>query len=268
MDISIIQLVLLFLVTSVIGVGSILDEVQTHRPLIACTLVGLVLGDMTTGIMVGGALELLALGWSNIGAAVAPDSALASVVSTILVIVAKQDKDTAIGLAIPIATAGQILTIIIRSIVVSFQHGADKAAQTGEWKWIDFYHWVSIGLYSLRISVPAVLVALTAGTDTVQSLLNSIPDVIVGGLSVAGGFIVLVGYAMIMNMMKAGHLMPFFFLGFTTAAFTKFNLVGMGIIGLCLAILYISIHPKYNGVRVEASSASSAGVDYADNRLN
>ena len=49
--------------------GSILDEWQTHRPLIACTLIGLVLGDITTGIKVGGALELLALGWMNIGAA-------------------------------------------------------------------------------------------------------------------------------------------------------------------------------------------------------
>ena len=61
------------------------------------------------------------------------------------------------------------------------------------------------------------------GTDAVQGLLNAIPPVITGGLQVAGGFIVVVGYAMVINMMNAGYLMPFFFLGFVTAAFTEFN---------------------------------------------
>lgn len=46
----------------------------------------MVLGDMKTGIIIGGTLEMIALGWMNIGAAVAPDAALASIISTILVI--------------------------------------------------------------------------------------------------------------------------------------------------------------------------------------
>ncbi|EUJ48082.1 PTS system sorbose-specific IIC component [Listeria rocourtiae] len=37
-----IQLILVFLVSCVCGMGSILDEWQSHRPLIACTLTGLV----------------------------------------------------------------------------------------------------------------------------------------------------------------------------------------------------------------------------------
>ena len=82
MEISTLQIILVFLVACISGMGSILDEWQTHRPLIACTLIGIVLGDMKTGIIIGGSLELLALGWMNIGAALAPDAALASVVST------------------------------------------------------------------------------------------------------------------------------------------------------------------------------------------
>lgn len=63
-----------------------MDEGQTHRPLVACTLVGLVLGDLKTGIILGGTLELMALGWMNVGLAMAPDTAIASVISTILVL--------------------------------------------------------------------------------------------------------------------------------------------------------------------------------------
>ena len=53
MEISSLQIILVFLVGCLAGMGSILDEFQTHRPLIACTLTGLVLGDMTTGIVIG-----------------------------------------------------------------------------------------------------------------------------------------------------------------------------------------------------------------------
>lgn len=69
MEISTIQVVLLFIVAAIAGMGSVLDSFQTHRPLIACTLVGIILGDVKTGIILGGTLEMIALGWMNIGAA-------------------------------------------------------------------------------------------------------------------------------------------------------------------------------------------------------
>ncbi len=80
MEITTLQIVLIFIVACIAGMGSILDEFQFHRPLVACTLVGMVLGDMKTGIIIGGTLEMIALGWMNIGAAVAPDAALASII--------------------------------------------------------------------------------------------------------------------------------------------------------------------------------------------
>ncbi|MCH2729126.1 PTS sugar transporter subunit IIC, partial [Listeria monocytogenes] len=80
--------------------------------LIACTLIGLVLGDITTGIIIGGTLEMIELGWMNIGAAVAPDAALASIISTLLVITGGQDISVGISLYIPLAALCQVLTIL------------------------------------------------------------------------------------------------------------------------------------------------------------
>lgn len=45
MEITTLQIVLVFIVACIAGMGSILDEFQFHRPLIACTLVGIVLGE-------------------------------------------------------------------------------------------------------------------------------------------------------------------------------------------------------------------------------
>ena len=68
MEVTTLQIALVFIVACIAGVESILDEFQFHRPLVACTLIGAVLGDMKTGIIIGGTLEMIALGWMNIGA--------------------------------------------------------------------------------------------------------------------------------------------------------------------------------------------------------
>lgn len=243
---STLQIVLVILVAAISGMGSVLDEGQTHRPLIACTLVGLVLGDLKTGIILGGTLEMMALGWMNVGASMAPDAALASVISTILVIVGKQSIGAGIAIAIPIAAAGQVLTIFVRTATVFFQHLADKYAESGNFRGIEMCHFVALLLQGVRVAIPAALVAAIAGTGTVTALLAAIPVVITRGLQISGGFIVVVGYAMVINMMEAKYLMPFFFLGFIVAAFTGVNLVGFGIMGTVFALLYIQLSPKYN----------------------
>ena len=261
MDISGVQIVLIFIVACISGMGSILDEFQTHRPLIACTLIGLVLGDMKTGIIIGGTLEMITLGWMNIGAAVAPDAALASIISTILVVAGHQQIGAGIALAIPLAAAGQVLTILVRTITVGFQHGADRAAKEGNLRMMDWLHMSALLLQAMRIAIPALVVALTVGTSAVRNMLDAIPEVVTGGLNVAGGMIVVVGYAMVINMMRAGYLMPFFFLGFVVAAFTNFNLVALGVIGLVLALIFIQLHPKYNTQYAAAAPAGDSGLD-------
>ena len=168
-----------------------------------------------TGIIIGGTLEMIALGWMNIGAAVAPDAALASIISTVWLL-------PAIRASAPVSrwlSAGggrPVLTIIVRTITVAFQHAADKAAENGNLTALSWLHVSSLFLQAMRIAIPAVIVAISVGTSEVQGLLNAIPEVVTSGLNIAGGMIVVVGYAMVINMMRAGYLMPFFYLGFVT----------------------------------------------------
>ncbi len=268
MEISSVQLIAIFIFSAIAGMGSVLVEFQTHRPLIACTIIGAILGDITTGIIIGGTLEMIALGWMNIGAAMAPDAALASTISTILVIAGHQSIGAGIAIAMPLAAAGQVLTILCRTITVFFQHKADGFAEDGNLRGIDVCHMGALLIQALRVAVPSLLVAMYVGTGAVQSMLDAIPPVITGGLQVAGGFIVVVGYAMVINMMQAGYLMPFFFLGFVIAAFTNFNLVAFGVIGLVLAILYIQLNPKYQKAAAPVAAAASANDDDLDDDLD
>lgn len=142
-------------------------------------------------------------------------------------------------MAIPLAAAGQVLTIIVRTITVAFQHAADGAAERGSLRAITWLHISALFLQAMRIAIPALIVALSVGTSEVQMMLSSIPEVVTSGLNIAGGMIVVVGYAMVINMMRAGYLMPFFYLGFVTAAFTNFNLVALGLL-VWLWLFFIS----------------------------
>ncbi|CNC05516.1 MULTISPECIES: PTS mannose/fructose/sorbose transporter subunit IIC [Yersinia] len=261
MEISLVQIILIFIFSCIAGMGSVLDEFQTHRPLIACTITGLILGDMTTGVILGGTLELIALGWMNVGAAQSPDSALASIISTILVIVGHQNIATGIAIALPVAAAGQVLTVFARTITVVFQHAADRAAEKANFAMIDLMHVSALLVQALRVAIPVLIVSIFVSADTVSHMLSAIPTVVTHGLQISGGFIVVVGYAMVLNMMGVKYLMPFFFLGFIVGGYLGFSLLAFGGIGLIIALLYIQLNPLYQKPAAPATSASHAKLD-------
>lgn len=257
---STLQIILLLIVAGFIGIGAIIDEGQTHRPLIACTLVGLILGDLKTALVLGGTLEMMSLGWMNVGLAMAPDTAIASIISTIIVINADQGIGEGIAIAIPLAAAGQVLTILVRTIAVFFIHKADKYAEVGNLKGIEIMHYLTMSLQALRVMIPTLIICLISA-EAVQAFLNSIPEVITNGLQVGGGIIVVVGYAMVINIMDIPHLKPFFFIGFVLAAFTQINLVGFGALGLCTAMVYIQLKYQNEDMVLASPNSSDFGLN-------
>lgn len=262
---TVIVVVLVILVAFLAGMEGILDEFQFHQPIVACTLIGLVTGQLIEGIVLGGTLQLIALGWMNIGAAVAPDAALASIASAILVTMKGAGVEEGIALAIPLAVAGQVLTIFVRSVTVGLAHGADRKAAEGSFRGVEMYHLGALMLQGLRIAIPAaIIVAVPA--SAVTNALNAIPDWLTGGLAVAGGFIVAVGYAMVINMMATPKVWPFFFVGFALAAVSDLNLIAMGIIGLVIALVYLQLSPEFNNHG--GGSSGTGGGDPLDEILN
>ena len=136
---SAISIVLIAIVALLAGMEGILDEFQFHQPLVACTLIGLVTGHLKEGIILGGSLQMIALGWANVGAAVAPDAALASVASAIIMVLGLQGGstnvtnaiNTSIAVAVPLSVAGLFLTMICRTLAIPMVHFMDAALNAG-----------------------------------------------------------------------------------------------------------------------------------------
>ena len=244
MDFSILSVVLVLVVAFLAGMEGILDQFQFHQPIIACSLVGLATGHLTECIILGGALQLLALGWANIGAAVAPDAALASVASAIIFVKAGdfslEGRNIAIAAAITLATVGLVLTMVVRTLSVVIVHQADRAAENGNFRGVEFWHYVALAAQGLRIAIPSGLLMFIP-SEAVQKGLGSLPAWFTGGMTVGGGMVVAVGYAMVINMMATREVWPFFALGFVFAAIQPLTLIALGVIGVCLAIIYIGL---------------------------
>ena len=244
---SIISMVLVVFVAFLAGLEGILDQFQFHQPLVACTLIGLVTGNLAAGVMLGGSLQLIALGWANIGAAVAPDAALASVAAAIIMVLGGDFSSKGIavaqGVAIPLAVAGLFLTMIVRTLSVGLVHGADAAAKKGDIKGVERAHFIALFMQGARIAIPAALL-LMIPAESVKSALEAMPTWLSEGMQIGGGMVVAVGYAMVINMMATREVWPFFAIGFALAAVSELTLIALGAIGVAIALIYLALSKK------------------------
>ncbi|KRL61800.1 PTS mannose/fructose/sorbose transporter subunit IIC [Lactobacillus psittaci] len=259
-----IQMILVVFIAFLAGMEGILDEWQFHQPIVSCTLIGLVTGHLTLGIMLGGSLQFIAMGWANIGAAVAPDAALAGVASAIIMVqgnLGEKQIGTAIGIAVPLAVAGLGLTMIVRTLAVAISHIMDKEAEKANFRAIGMWQLIATGLQGLRIAIPAALL-LAIPSSLVKAWLSAMPAWLSDGMTIGGGMVVAVGYAMVINMMASKEVWPFFAIGFALAAIKDLTLIALGAIGAALALMYLAL--ESNGSSKNNSGSNGTGDPLGD----
>ncbi|MWN05007.1 PTS mannose/fructose/sorbose transporter subunit IIC [Gilliamella sp. Pas-s95] len=264
MTLSIVAIILVIIIAFLAGMEGILDQFQFHQPLVACSLIGLVTGNLEAGVVLGGSLQMIALGWANIGAAVAPDAALASIASSIILVLGGQGVagvSTAIAIAIPLAVAGLFLTMVVRTIAVPLVHMMDAAAEEGNFRKIESLQILGICLQGLRIAIPAAAL-LFIPAEAVKGALDAMPEWLTTGMAIGGGMVVAVGYAMVINMMANREVWPFFIIGFVVAAISQLTLIALGALGIALALIYLNLSERGN------SSNGGTNGDPLDDILN
>jgi PTS system mannose-specific IIC component len=80
--------------------------------------------------------------------------------------------------------------------------------------------------------------------STVKGVMESMPSWLTDGMTIGGGMVVAVGYAMVINMMASREVWPFFAIGFVVATVTDLTLIAIGALGLSLALIYQNLSKK------------------------
>lgn len=236
-DNLLIQSLLITLVAFISYMHCYWGSTMNNRPIIVAPMVGLVLGDITTGIIVGATLELIFLGAVPIGASNPPDITSGSIIGTAFVILTGQEVGSAVALAVPVATLVLLFDNLQMMFLLTWStHLADKYAKEGDYKKVEWVARLS-GIGNKVVLSVVVGIAFYLGVPVIKDVLAVIPEFITDGMNVAAGLLPAVGFAMLARMILTKELSPFLLAGFLLAAYVQVPVFGVALTGLVIASL-------------------------------
>ncbi|MPQ44875.1 PTS N-acetylgalactosamine transporter subunit IIC [Clostridium tarantellae] len=230
-----IQALLIALWAGLAGVDMFDGLFHIHRPIVTGFVVGLILGDMKTGLIVGGTLELVWMGMVPLAGAQPPNVVIGGIIGTTIAILADLTPTAAIGFAIPFAIATQACITLLFTAFSLVMNKADKYAQEANYKGIERINYLGVLIVFLVYFVIAFL-PVYFGAEEAKVIVEIIPQKVIDGLAIAGGMMPAIGFAMLLKIMLKKEYIAFLALGFTLAAYAKFPILGIAIIGGCIAL--------------------------------
>ena len=234
----------------------------TVKPTMAGFFAGLVLGDVQTGLIVGGTLNLLVLGIGNFGGASIPDYMTGALLGSAFAIQSGQGAEFGVTLAIPIGLLMIQLDILARFFNTFFQHKAEKLVEEGNYEAAARMNLFGIIPQSLSRMLP-VFLALVFGSAFVELVVNNLPMWLMNGLKTAGGILPSLGIAILLRYLPVSKNISYLILGFVLAAYLKVPVLGVALIGLAAAILSYQSE-KDETVQAAAANTVIAGGDMGD----
>ncbi len=213
------QVVLLAIVTFIFAIDQFSLTEILYRPIIACPIIGLILGSPETGLVVGGTYELMMVGNMPVGGAQPPNAVLGGVVGVVLAVTANLPTEQALGAAIVFALFGQYAVTLTFTVMSGLMAKADKAAEEANPAGITQVNLISMCILGALFAVMAVL-AYTGGQamgETLQEFSAKF-SWLMGGLGAAGGMMRNVGFAILLKIMLSNDLWGIYLAGFAAAA--------------------------------------------------
>ncbi len=216
MDVSIVQIALVFVVTFIAAIDQFDFLESLYQPIVTGAVIGAILGDLNTGLVVGGTYQLMTIGNMPIGGAQPPNAVIGGIMAAIFACSLDMDPNVAVATAIPFALLGQYgvtLFFTLRAPLLEFFRGcAEKADTKGITKWTI----VSECILGLIFAVIVTLFFI-GGLAVGQQIVDSIPEWLNTGLSQAGNMMKFVGFAILLKIMMNRDMWGFFFMGFGLA---------------------------------------------------
>lgn len=200
---------------------------------------GLIMGDMNTGLVIGGTFQLMSLGVAALGGASAPNYGLATIIGTFIAVRTGTGTDAALAVGLPVGLLAIQLEVVVRIINNFVAHKMQKDNNEGKWNRMNRGAWIGPALCSLQTLIPTVIV-VCFGADVVNFILEFIPQWVTDGLSIAAGMLPVVGIGMLMRYMPVKKFLPFILVGFVLSAYLGVPVLGIAIIGFAAAFWYFT----------------------------
>ena len=234
--------------------GSSIGNYTLGRPLVGGLVCGLILGDMTTGVLVGCAMQVVYIALVTPGGTVSADVRAVSYIGIPLAMVALSNyglsPESAEGAALAtsfgtmVGTLGTVLFYGTATINLVWQHIGWKAVEKRQYKKLYLIDMGLPWLSHLACSFIPTVVMCKLGADVVELIKNTLPmdGLAMKTLFTVGSLLPCVGIAILLKQIvkKAADFVPFLF-GFVLAASMGINLVSATVVAGMFAIINYKI---------------------------
>lgn len=242
MEVSFTQILMVTLWAFIIGIDQFNGLFHIHRPLVTGLVVGWILGDLQTGLITGATLELVAMGMVPLAGAQPPNMVIGGVIGVSFAIISRLQPEAAVAIAIPFAIAAQGCVTLIFTAFSPLMHKADRWADECNSRAISYLNYAGMlthgGFFALVTFLPIYF-----GASSAQAIVGVVPAWILGGLGVAGGMMPAIGFAMLLKIMLKKEYVAFLLAGFILVTYFKISILGLAVLGACIALYDFYSHP-------------------------
>jgi len=243
MEITLLQALALGILAFFAGLDLFNGLTHFHRPVVLGPLVGFILGDLQTGIITGGALELVWMGLAPLAGAQPPNVIIGTIVGTAFAITTGVDATQAIAIAVPFAVAVQMGITFLFSAMSPMMSKCDEYADNADTDGIEKVNYLAMtvlgSFYFLCAFLPIYL-----GAEHAKGFVEVLPEQLMAGLGVAGGMMPAVGFAVLMKIMLKNAYVPYFIIGFVAAAWLEMPVLAIALGALAIALIDFMKKPE------------------------
>ena len=261
MDISWFAIIFLSLYVALGQIDALSLKFGLFSPVFAGAVTGFLLGDLKTGLLIGGTLQLTTLGVATYGGATVPDFLSGSVMGTAYAIMASKGVGYGIGLAIPIGLLLTQMDILARMSNTFFHRMAMRHVATGNYKGVERANLLGMVPWSLSRFIP-VFIGLVFGSAVVKAINAWIPVWFMNGLKAAGMILPAMGIAILMRYLPLKRYYPYFIFGFAIMAYfsKSITLLGVSLFAFALAAVHVlNANKNQNNENINSAADSASG---------
>lgn len=240
----VLQCILISLICSVSGNafpsgGMSIGWYTLGRPLVGGAVCGLILGDVTAGVTMGIAMQLVYLALVTPGGAIGTDISLVAYPAIAIAILAKMDSGSAIALASTIGVAGTAIFQFDVALLSFYTPYVEKALKENDYKKFVFRYWVWPQVLKIVSRFVVSFAAIYFGSRYVGEFMNMLPSFVMKAMSALGGVLPAVGIAMLLvTSMRNKAFLIFFLVGFVCVVFLNVNIIALTVLSAGIAYLY------------------------------
>lgn len=232
------------------------------RPIVAAPLVGLLLGDFRTGIIMGAALEAIFMGISPIGGSVPADALTSSLIAVSYTVLTGGDVEAGLAIALPIGTIMASLNGLFFSMFAGMAPYWEHLAEKGDMKKFGI-QLVLFDMFVQRLAAMVTLyLAVAFGVESLNAFLGSLPVFIMTGLGKASGMMTAVGFAIITSMIWNKEVGIYFFAGYVLAKYLSLPTLAIAILALIVAVGYFYNEKKFVDLKASLSAGKQGSEDF------